>query len=126
MNNKDLNTLIQLAEEIAKKKENGELSIFKFKSGWKCAIDIPYMHSGDCYFQVYVLPQYNTLEEALCQLICDPENHTIDWEKGEQEKNKFEEEVKSDVKGIKKCVEESPVDENEKLLAEIDEWLENN
>jgi len=67
--NNNLLTLLSLAEEIALKKIDGHLTIMRFTTHWKCMLGTPNLDSDSGRTEVGELQYFNTLEEALRNLI---------------------------------------------------------
>ncbi|MCL5770695.1 MAG: hypothetical protein M1479_00255 [Actinobacteria bacterium] len=67
----DLNTLFDILEEMAKKETDGHITIMKFTTGWKAAFSTPDLDSGSGREQISKLKKYNTLEEAIKDLLID-------------------------------------------------------
>ena len=65
----DLETLITLAERLAKQTQDGHLTILRFTTEWKCALGTPSFYSSDGRSEVADLPGFATLREALTHLI---------------------------------------------------------
>jgi hypothetical protein len=71
MDKLDLNTLFDILEEIAKKESDGHITVMRFTTGWKVAFSTPDLHSGHGYEQMSKLKQYDTLEEAIKDLLIE-------------------------------------------------------
>lgn len=69
MEKMNLNTLINILEEIAEKETDGHITIMKFTTGWKAAFATPDLDSGRCREQIEKLKNHDTLEEAIKDLI---------------------------------------------------------
>lgn len=67
----DLNTLFDILEEMTKKEADGHITIMKFTTGWKVAFSTPDLISGNGYEQIHKLKQYDTLEEAIKDLLIE-------------------------------------------------------
>ncbi|MCL4386442.1 MAG: hypothetical protein M1326_09070 [Cyanobacteria bacterium] len=65
----DLNTLFNILEEMAKKQADGHITILKFTTDWKVAFSTPDFDSGDGREQISKLKNYDTLEEAIKDLL---------------------------------------------------------
>src|SRR5437763_6902846 len=57
--------LVQLAEEIARERAGGHLTLQRFTTGWKVVLGTPDLDSGAGRHEVAALPAYPTLEAAL-------------------------------------------------------------
>jgi succinyl-CoA synthetase alpha subunit len=65
--------LLRQAEELAIQQEGGHLTVFRFTTGWKAMLGTPDLRGGDGSTEVNRLPVFNSLEEALSDLL---RNHT--------------------------------------------------
>ena len=61
--------LAQLAEEIARRRAGGHLTLLRFSSGWKVAVGTPDLDSGAGRHEMAALPTHPTLEAALEALV---------------------------------------------------------
>jgi hypothetical protein len=68
----DLHTLIALAEEMARERADGHLTILRFTTHWKVVFGTPHLDMPDGRFEVQALVGYSTLEAALAELIARP------------------------------------------------------
>lgn len=66
----DLDTLVSVAEELAKNFSDGHLTVMRFTTGWKCVLGTPCFDSlrGDREI-VWHLPSFATPQDALMDLI---------------------------------------------------------
>ena len=69
MRSLDLNTLIQIVEELAKNEADGHVSMLKFTTGWKVFFGTPNLDIGEEREQVAKLQTFETLSQALEHLI---------------------------------------------------------
>ena len=69
MRSLDLNTLIQIVEELAKNEADGHVSMLKFTTGWKVFFGTPNLDIGEEREQVAKLQAFETLSQALEHLI---------------------------------------------------------
>lgn len=73
-NGLDLGTLVCLAEGLAKKETDGHIVIMRFTTGWKVALGTPDLDTDHGREQVSKLPKFDTLNEALSDLIMQRRN----------------------------------------------------
>ena len=69
MRSLDLNTLIQIVEELAKNEADGHVSMLKFTTGWKVFFGTPNLDIGEEREQVAKLQAFETFSQALEHLI---------------------------------------------------------
>ena len=67
----ELNTLFDILEEMAKKEADGHITIMKFTTGWKVAFSTPDLFSGNGNEQISKLKNYDTLKEAIKDLLIE-------------------------------------------------------
>lgn len=69
----DLATLLALVERRAVADSDGHLTLLRFTTGWKCLLDTPDSLTSDGYQEVWQLPAYPTLREALTAILLAPD-----------------------------------------------------
>ena len=71
--------LVHLAEEIARKRADGHLTLLRFTTGWKVALRTPDLDSRAGRHEIAALSAYPTLEAALEAFVIDvPELPEVD------------------------------------------------
>ena len=68
-----LQTLIELAAAIAKRRADGHLSIMKFTTGWKVVMGTPILEPmSEDYDRLLAMPTYASIETALQAFVENP------------------------------------------------------
>lgn len=67
----ELATLIELAEEKAKRDHDGHLTLLRFTTHWKCMGGTPELTGGEGRDEVFQLQGYSTAEEAVAAYLLE-------------------------------------------------------
>lgn len=65
----DLELILQIAQAKASQKSDGHLTLLKFTTGWKVILDTPNLDNGKGREIVKNLKPFNTLKNALIDLL---------------------------------------------------------
>lgn len=72
-------TMLALAEELAKNRKDGHLTIMRFTTHWKATLGTPDLHGGAGYDEVSRLRGFPTLSEALAYLLTTEHVDVRQW-----------------------------------------------
>lgn len=67
----NLETLVALAETLARRQADGHLTLMRFTTGWKVALGTPDIEAQVARTELDKMPSHPTLREALVSLLME-------------------------------------------------------